>query len=707
MAEGTIFERLDPIFHPRSVALIGASGKPGKIGRLFVDAFMESGFRELYPVNPGERDILGFQAYPSVLLIPYPVDMAVIITPAATTPAVVKECVAKGVRTIVINTAGFGESGIKGKEAQDEMVRVAREGGARIIGPNCIGIYCPASKLPFLLKQGREAGSVGLVSQSGFFADYLTMIATERGIHFSKAVSCGNESDLTAVDFLEYLGEDPETETIVAYIEGLREGRRFYDAARKISRKKPIILLRGGLTEGGARAAASHTGALAGSRPVWEGVLRHTGIVPASSFEEVLDCLYAFHLQPLPSGARVGIVSGPGGIAVATTDACLELGLGVPQFSPATAEKLRASMPVVGGSVANPIDLSLASLLGPRVFRDAVRILSGEKNIDMILVIAVVGGERLRDLILGAVDGLTTKKPIAVVVMAGTPEAVERDCRTLIASGISAYPDALRAVKALHRLSGYARFRERLQASPDDAAGVRRRRRALPAQGRHIILKAASEGKKVLSEHGAGEVLRLCGIPVAREREAFDEPGFRRALGEIGFPAVIKAGGPELSHKTEKGLVYLDIRDEHEALVAFTEIMDKRKGRETSVLVQEMIRGSRELIIGLVRDRLFGPCVMIGAGGIFSETLKDNTFRAAPIDRQDALDMIDELKCRASLGPFRGMPAADLGRIADILVKVAAMGAEQREIKEIDINPVMISGDRPIAVDALIVLEDE
>ena len=700
MKNGNVFEELDSIFRPRSVALIGASAKPGKVGRLFMDCFLEMGFRELYPVNPGEEEILGIKTYPSARLIPGPVDMAIVATPTASAPAAVEDCVAKGVKIIVINTSGFAESGKKGRAGQEEMVRIAREGGARVIGPNCIGIYCPSSGLPFLLRAGKTAGSVGLVSQSGFFADYLTVTATAKGIGFSKAVSCGNEADLTAVDFLEYLGEDPETRTIVAYLESIKDGRRFYEAARRASEKKPVILLRGGLTEGGARAAVSHTGAIAGAQSVWEGVARHTGIVTAGSFEEILDCLSAFHLQPLPGGNRVGIVSGPGGIAVNATDMCLETGLSVPRFSAATDEKLRRSMPLVGGSVENPIDLSLASLVGPHVYRDAIRTVLEDEGIDMVLVVAIVGGERLRDIILEAKRGLTDPKPIAVVVMAGATDEVGRDCMTLPASGIAAYPDAARAIRALYRMSEYVRFRKRAEESPPD-----RRKTGVPGRATAAISKAAGEGRTTLTEHESKEVLKTYGIPVAKEVEATNKAGFSRAIDEIGFPMVIKAAGPGLSHKTEMGLVYVDIRTKKEARAAYADIMQKRRGVPSSVLVQEMIKGSRELIIGLNRDPSFGPCVMAGMGGIFSEALKDTTLRAAPVDKKEALEMIAELKVSKVLGPFRGMKQADLGRIADIIVKVSRIGIDFPEVKEIDINPIIVTEGRPVAVDALVVLE--
>jgi acetyltransferase len=704
MPRRNIFAELNPIFHPRSVALIGASGKPGKIGRVLMDRFLETGFQKLYPVNPGETEILGVRAFRTVGEIPGPVDLAIVLTPTDSVLPAVRDCATKGgVRAIVIITAGFGEAGEKGKAVQQEIVRIAREGGVRIIGPNCVGIYYPVLKLPFPLRAGTDAGSVGVVSQSGFFADYLTLTATGNGINFSKAISCGNESDLNATDFLEYLGEDPETETIVAYLEGVRDGRRFYHVAKEISKKKPIILWKGGITIAGARAAISHTGALAGSRRVWEGALKQAGIISVASFEEALDCLYALHLQPLPKGRRVGIISGPGGTAVGTTDRCLELGLEVPQFSRQTIEKLHKTMPLTGGSVNNPIDLSLASMVAPQVFRDALRIAAEDENIDMLLVITVVGGERFRDLILEAMGEIKTRKPLAVTVMAGNMQSVSQDFPLFLTSGIPAYSDAVRAAKALARLYEYARYRMRSSVPA---------RRGLPRQGDltlsgrriGVINTALRQGRTILSERESKEVLRTYAIPVTREKETHDKQGFRKALAEIGFPAVIKACGPNVNHKTELNLVYTDIRNQREAAAAFRQIMDQVKAAGGSVLVQEMIKGSRELVVGFTRDVQFGPCVMFGLGGIYTEILQDVAFRVAPIEKAEALEMIDEMKARKILEAFRGMPATDIDQLAGVLVKVGNIGLEQPAIKEIDINPIIISGSGPVAVDALILL---
>ena len=459
MTEKNILQELDLFFHPKSLAILGASGKEGKLGRLFMERFIETGFQKLYPVNSREAEILGVKAYPSLIDIPDPVDLVLILTPPASVIASVKECVAKGVRGIIITTAGFGERGEKGKELEREMARIARDGGARIVGPNCIGIYCPSSRLPFPRRSAMEGGSVGIVSQSGSFADHLSLIATLNGVKFSKAISCGNECDLNALDFLEYLGEDPETKIIIAYFEGIKDGRRFYQLTREISKKKPIIAWKSGTTEAGARAAASHTGALAGSRPIWEGVFRQVGIINVNSLEEVLDCLYAFYFQQIPRGKKVAIITGPGGPAVGTTDACLDLGLEVPQLSENTKNHLYKIIPPFGTSVGNPVDLSIASAEAPKVYRDVIRILDRDENVDMFLAIGN-GGREFNNTIIEAMK--ESKKPLLVTLIMPI-ELVLQDFKLLQANRIPVYTDPRRAANALAKLANYAEFRRRYE----------------------------------------------------------------------------------------------------------------------------------------------------------------------------------------------------------------------------------------------------
>lgn len=454
MSEISIFEELNPIFKPRTVAILGASGKEGKVGRMFMDRFLETGFEKLYPINPGADEVLGLKAYPSVKDVPDDVDFALIVLPPKAVLQAIRDCVDKGVKGVVINSAGFGEEGEAGEKIEQEMLKIAREGKTRLIGPNCIGIYCPSSRLPYPMRPGNQSGKVGVVSQSGSLADHLTLIATENGINFSKSVSCGNQCDLMAEDFLEYLGDDPETEIIVMYLEGSKNGERLYHLFKEISPRKPIIVWKTGTSEAGARAAASHTGALAGSVAVWEGVLQGGGIISVKSLEDILDTVYAFDKQPLPSGKRVAIITGPGGPAVGTTDTCIEMGLEVPRLSDATKEKLRKVMPPVGTSAENPIDLSLASVVTPNVYTDVVKVLGEDDAIDMIMVIGI-GGDEFHRVILNAADGLT--KPLVTAIIMPL-ESVVKDYKALMKGGVPVYPDPRRAANALARLSSYAGF---------------------------------------------------------------------------------------------------------------------------------------------------------------------------------------------------------------------------------------------------------
>jgi acetyl-CoA synthetase (ADP-forming) len=389
---------------------------------------------------------------------------------------------------------------------------------------------------------------------------------------------------------------------------------------------------------------------------------------------------------------------------VGTTDRCLELGLEVPPLSMQTIERLHKALPPVGGSVNNPIDLSLASLVAPTVYRDAIRIAAEDEGIDMLLIIATVGGKLLRDLILEATSNIEPTKPLVVTVMAGPMQSVAQDFPLFLGSGISVYPNAARAAKALAMLLEHARFRA-CGSVVQKVCECGERDNVSSGRGTDAIETALREGRTILSEHESKKVLQAYGIPVTQERETTDEQGFNQALTEIGFPLVIKASGPDVSHKTERGLVYTDIRNQQEAMAAFEEIRKKANPGGVSVLVQEMIKGTRELIAGFTRDLQFGPCVMFGLGGIFTEVFQDIAFRVAPIEKSEALDMMGEIKARNILKAIRGMPAADIDQLADIVIKLGKIGLELPHIKEIDINPIILSKSGPIAVDALIVLE--
>ncbi len=458
MTSSTV-EQLRQIFNGEHIALVGASDKEGSFGRLFLEGMRDAGCKNLYPINPRKPELLGMKAYPSISDVPAQLDAAILLTPPDSVLGLVKECVQNKVKGAVVFASGFGEMGAEGKELEREIGRVGREGGTRVIGPNCLGFFNPAAgviTLPQVLMKGmpKEPGSVGGFSQSGSFVDYLVWFLATKGLRFSTVVSCGNECDLAAEDYLEYLGADEETKTIVSYMEGVKNGRRFFEVAREVSKKKPIILWRGGLTEQGARAAASHTGALAGSAAVWKAMVKQTGIVDVCSVEEVVDCVVAFHYLPLPRGRRIAIIGGQGGTGVGTADNCYTLGLELPPLSEKTTERLREVLPPVGTSVGNPTDTGVASLLDPGLYEKAIEIVASDPGIDMILVISTPVQACLEHV---AAAANAIAKPLAVSVYA-LPETEPEIYRFLSAQGVAAYPDPKRAAWVLSRMAEYSAF---------------------------------------------------------------------------------------------------------------------------------------------------------------------------------------------------------------------------------------------------------
>ena len=459
MVNTTIAE-IDRMLHPKSISIIGASNKPGSFGRMFLEGVIRYGFETIYPVHPRDTEMQGLKAYPSIKDIPYEVDLAILMTPPADTLRIVGECAQKGLKGIVIFTAGFGEKGPEGKKIEQEMAKIAHQAGFRIVGPNSLGLHCPESKL-LMFPQGlmhgisAESGPVGAFSHSGSFVDYLTYILGKKGIRFSKIVSCGNECDLNAVDFLEYLGQDEQTKIIIAYMEGVKDGRKFFQLAREVSKKKPMIVWKGGLTETGAKAAFSHTGALAGSKPIWESMFKQAGIINIRSFENVVDCLYAFYYLPLPKGRKIAIVAGQGGTVVGTADNCIELGLELAKLSPATTEKLVKRLPPVGTSATNPLDIGVAVLVDPNLYGESLKILDDDENVDMLLAITDPGRPCTQSIVDAA---KTLKKPLAVTPFA-LPELESAEFAFLSEHKLPIYPDARRAAWALARLADYAEFR--------------------------------------------------------------------------------------------------------------------------------------------------------------------------------------------------------------------------------------------------------
>ena len=455
--------QLEPLFSPKSIALVGISQTATNVAYMFLHNPLDAGFAKVYPVNPKGGELLGVKVYPSIKDIPGEVDLALVTVPRKAVLGITRECAAKGIKGMILYTGGFSESGPEGREFEEEMVKIARKGGTRVVGPNCLGTYNPSAKLIPQAILPKESGPVGVISHSGFLFYYLLMSINDAGLKPSKGVSCGSDCDLTCVDFIEYLGQDPETKIIAAYLEGIRDGGRLLRVAREVSPTKPIIVLKGGNTDAGRRASASHTGTLAVPTAIWKALCSQTGIISVDSFEQMMDTLVALHHLPRPKGKRVGIITTPGGLAVTATDACNELGLEIPQLSAKTRKELAGVAESVGTSVNNPVDLGLIAALAPEHYiKNAIRIVAKDPNIDMILAAFTgppfdddVKDKKVADILLKEIrDG---GKP--TVICGATPQGWPRgELRFLAQSNVPVYPEPRRAAYALAKLTQYSEF---------------------------------------------------------------------------------------------------------------------------------------------------------------------------------------------------------------------------------------------------------
>lgn len=457
--------QLDALFEAKSVAIVGAP-RGMKMGKLFLVALLDQGFPgQIYPVNPKAEEIDGLKAYPSVSAIPGPVDLAIVLVPHDHCLPVVKECGRKGVKGAVLFTAGYKETGTEeGKALEEELVRMARSSGMRLIGPNGMGLYCPKTGLSFFPQLSKDPGPLGIISHSGSLTNILGRLGSQKGIRFSKVVSLGNECDLTSADFLTYLGRDPDTRVIGAYLEGIKDGPLFLDALRKACLEKPVILWKSGLTQEGGRAAASHTGALASVREIWEGVVRQSGAVPVVGFEAWVDTLMGFSLLPSGVGDRVAIISGPGGLAVSAAEACGNNGLRLAQLTPETRSVMAKFVPPTGTSLQNPVDVGLTSALDIEIFVQAARRVAADPGVDAV-VIAGMGlnpgeNQRYTDAIIQAHKDF--QKPFLMVKIPGfDPELAQRFCE----AGVPFFDTAERAMGTYAKVRRYQLWREAAEVS--------------------------------------------------------------------------------------------------------------------------------------------------------------------------------------------------------------------------------------------------
>jgi acyl-CoA synthetase (NDP forming) len=700
---------LDDLIAARAVAVIGASRDPGRIGGRPIDFLRRAGFEgRLYPVNAKYAEVQGLPCYPSVTALPEPIDLAVIAVPAKEVAAVLGACAARGAKGAIVYTSGFAETGQDGQALQEELTRAAREHGLRIIGPNCQGLAALHRRLNLsfssaLLDTGAP-GSVGLVAQSGAVGGMLASLLQERGIGLSHWFSTGNEADVDLAECIEFLAGDAATRVVGAYVENVRDGRRLLRAlAAARAAAKPVVLLRAGRSAQGARAAASHTGALAGRNAVTAALLRDAAAIEVTEIGDLLDHVYLLARVAPPSSPRVGIVSNSGGLGVIMADTCADLGLEVPPLPAAAQDRLRTVLPAFGAT-GNPVDTTAQLLADHSLIGRSLAAVLDVADVDAVVVALSMVNRlypvaRIVDEVVRVARAAT--KPVLAVWTAAAPEGAER----LQSGGVPVFTDASGCLRALAAACRWAST-PRPAAPPSDGPLEPDRARAARA-----LIDAAGGG--VLDEHASKSALRLYGVPAAEERLVTTAAEAVAAADALGYPVALKACASRIAHKSDHGLVRLGLGTAAAVAAVAGDLGERLRVSFPDVaarfLVQRMAPpGGIEMVLGSQRDPAFGPVVMVGLGGIFVEHLRDVAFAAAPLDREAARRLVQSLRAAPLLQGARGRPPLDDEALAEALVALARFAVDlQDRVREVDVNPIVVlpRGQGVLAVDALVVAD--
>jgi len=695
-----------PFFRPRGIAVIGASRRPGTIGWQVVDNLLRYGFQgAIFPVNPSARVVHSIPAWRSVREIPGEVDLAVVAVPKDAVLDVVEECGVRGIPAVVVISAGFRESGEAGAARERALVTRVRELGMRLVGPNCMGVLNtdPAHAMNATFAPTMPpAGTVSFLSQSGALGVTILDYAAEYGIGIRHFISVGNKPDVSGNDLLEFWEGDPGTRVILMYLETFGNPRHFTRIARRVARKKPIIIVKSGRSVAGARAASSHTGSLAGKDSAAEALLAQCGVLRANSVEELFDLSMAFGSLPLPRGNRVAIVTNAGGPGIILADSCEAEGLQVAEFSAETQERLRRIVPEEA-SVRNPVDMIASAT--PEAYRQALEIALQDPGVDAAIAAFVPPlGVRQTDAATAIVQAARTRpdRPILAVLMGR--EGLPAGRAELRAAGIPAYIFPESATRALGAMNRHARWVERpVQAParfPVEATAVRQ-----------ILDQVQAEGRDRLLEPEAYAVLEAYGIPVIPHRFVRSAEEAVSAFGALGGgPVVMKVVSPQIVHKTEIGGVLLDVRDA-DAVRAGWDQLEAAVAREApeadlrGLLIAPYRKGSREMILGMTMDRTFGPLLMFGLGGIYVETFRDVAFRVPPVTELEAHEMMREIRSFPLLEGVRGEPPVPLDQVANAIQRLSQLVLDHDRIASLDINPFQASSEGVLALDARIQLQ--
>lgn len=700
---------LDKIFEPQRVAVIGASDRPTSVGYTVLRNLVGSGYRGVvYPVNPKRESVQGIHAYPDVPSLPHAADLAVICTAASSVPGIVQRCGEAGTRGIVIISAGFREIGEEGRKLEQEVLKQQRKfDGMRIIGPNCLGIIVPGIKLNASFATATpEKGHIGFISQSGALCTSVLDWAIDEGIGFSYFVSVGNMLDVNMGDLIDYFGSATETQSIILYIESISEAREFMSAARAFARTKPIVAYKAGRFTESAAAAASHTGAMAGVDAVYEAAFQRAGIERIFQIEDMFDCAELLARQEPPKGDRLAIVTNAGGPGVMTTDALIARDGKLAAFCEETMQKLNDFLPPFW-SHGNPVDV-----LGdapPERYAQPLEIVLKDKGVDAVLVILTPQAMTDPTATAHAVCRVAAAahKPVLAAWMGG--REVSEGLRLLTEAGIPTYNTPEQAVRAFMHLVSYARNLEVLHVTPRDipVAFTLDRKRM-----RGLLDTILTEGNDVLSENVTKAFLEAYEIPVTKPvaaRTADEAIGVARRLK---YPVVLKIHSPQITHKTEVDGVALDLASDEEVRESFEHMMGKAREVQPEaeilgVTVQKMVSlpNSFELILGTKKDPVFGSVIMVGMGGTAAELFRDRALGLPPLNESLTRKMLETLKSWPLLQGYRGKPGANIDRLIEIIMRFSYLVADYPEIKELDINPLLVTPEDVIALDARLIVD--
>lgn len=695
---------LNRIFKPRHIAVIGAGEKKGTIGNALMKNLIDGGFSgTLFPVNPKYKTIHGHECFGSISDLKTEVDLAIIATPILTVVDIVKECVEKKAGGAIIISAGGKEVGEQGREIEENIRKTAYAGGLRIVGPNCLGVIRPGTNLnASFASEMPAAGNLAFVSQSGAICTAILDLAFKENMGFSHFVSIGSMIDVDFGDMIDYLGNDSTAKSILLYVESLTNIRKFMSAARSVSRIKPIIVLKSGRSPAGAKAAASHTGAMAGEDAVYDAAFKRAGVVRVDTIEELFDCAELMAKQPRPKGHRLAILTNGGGPGVMAADTLSRFGREPAPLAPETIQALDAFLPPFW-SRSNPIDI-LGDASAERYCR-ALEVCSNSKNLDGVLVI--LAPQALTDPlpVAGSLASAMKERrfPVFTCWMGG--KRIGKAVEVLNEAGIPTYDTPERAVKAFLYMVEYAVNLETLLEVPPKMI----RRMAFDQEKARQLISGAP-AKEFMPESDSRELLTAYGLPVIRTEIAKTEAQASSIGSEMGYPLVMKLHSPDITHKTDAGGVRLDLRSDADVCEAYDQILSSARQYKPDARIEEVTiqpyfsNPDYEILLGAKRDPNFGPVILFGMGGIFTEVLKDRALGLPPMNRLLARRLMRETKAHTLLQGYRNRPAADMERLEEMIIRLSQLLIDFPDIAELDMNPVLIKDGNPVAVDARILV---